>query len=116
MKRHKRLPQAPSEPLPELAEFLSPFQVHFNRPESRRASERYVTGLLLEHPSKNCETLAAAVSNTNEQRLQGLLTEMTWDEADLNRQRVQLMKQLPTSVSIYKASVEHAFVYSLPYY
>jgi SRSO17 transposase len=96
MKKHQRLPQAPSEPLPELAEFLAPFQVHFDRIESRTASERYVTGLLLEHPTKNCETLAAVVPNTNEQRLQGLLTEMVWDEADLNRQRVQVMKQLPT--------------------
>jgi SRSO17 transposase len=93
MKRPKRLPQAPSEPLPE---FLAPFQVHFDRIESRTASERYVTGLLLEHPTKNCETLAAVVPNTNEQRLQGLLTEMAWDEADLNRQRVQVLKQLPT--------------------
>ena len=96
MKKHQRLPQAPSTPLPELAEFLAPFQVHFDRIESRTASERYVTGLLLEHPVKNCETLAAAVPNTNEQRLQGLLTEMAWDEADLNRQRVQVMQQLPT--------------------
>jgi SRSO17 transposase len=96
MKAHKRLPQAPSEPPPELAEFLAPFQVHFHRRESRRASERYLTGLLLEHPTKNCETLAAAVPNTKEQQLQGLLTEMAWDEADLNRQRVQGLQHLPT--------------------
>lgn len=93
MKRHQRLPQAPSDPLPE---FLAPFQVHFTRRESRCASERYVTGLQLEHPIKNCETLVAALPNTNEQRLQGLLTEMAWDEADLNRQRVHVMQQLPT--------------------
>ncbi len=96
MKKHARLPQAPSEPLPELAEFLAPFQVHFNRIESRTASERYVTGLLLEHPTKNCDTLASLVPGTSEQRLQGLLTNMAWDEQDLNRQRVQLMMALPT--------------------
>jgi SRSO17 transposase len=96
MKPHKRLPQAPSEPLPELAEFLAPFPVHFNRRESRSASERDLTGLRLEHPTKNCETLAAVVPNTSEQRLQGLLTEMAWDAADLNCQRVQVLKQLPT--------------------
>jgi len=96
MKKHQRLPQAPSEPLPELAEFLAPFQVHFNRIESRSASERYVTGLLLEHPTKNCDTLAAVVPGTSEQRLQGLLTQMAWDEQDLNRQRVQVLCALPT--------------------
>src|ERR1700674_3440233 len=96
MKTHKRLPQAPSEPLPELAEFLAPFQIYFNRRESRTATERYLTGLLLEHPTKNCETLAAVVPNTKEQQLQGLLTEMAWDAADLNRQRVQVLQQLKT--------------------
>src|SRR4029450_5560614 len=96
MKKHQRLPQAPSEPLPELAEFLAPFQVHFDRIESRTASERYVTGLLLEHPTKNCETLAAVVPNTNEQRLQGLLTEMVWDEEDLTRPRARGMKRVAT--------------------
>src|SRR4029079_3561616 len=50
----------------------------------------------LEHPTKNCETLAAALPNTNEQRLQGLLPAMAWDEADLNRQRVQGMQGLKT--------------------
>jgi SRSO17 transposase len=96
MKKHQRLPQASSEPLPELAEFLAPFQVHFNRVESRTASERYVTGLLLEHPTKNCDTLATVVPGTREQRLQGLLTQMVWDAPDLNRQRVQQMMTLST--------------------
>lgn len=96
MKKHQRLPQASREPLPELAEFLAPFQVHFNRIESRTASERYVTGLLLEHPTKNCDTLAAVVPGTSEQALHGLLTNMAWDEQDLNRQRVQQMMTLPT--------------------
>jgi len=96
MKTHQRLPQASSDPLPELAEFLAPFQVHFNRNESRTAAERYVTGLLLEHPTKNCDTLAAVVPGTSEQQLQGLLTSMAWDEEDLNRQRVQQMMALPT--------------------
>src|SRR5712692_3664294 len=96
MNKHQRLPQASSEPLPELAEFLAPFQIHFNRIESRTAAERYVTGLLLEQPTKNCDTLATVVPGTTEQRLQGLLTQMAWDEQDLNRQRVQQMMALPT--------------------
>jgi SRSO17 transposase len=92
----RRLPQAPSTPMPELAEFLAQFQVHFGRRESQQASERYLTGLLTEHPNKNCDTIASVVPGTTEQRLQGLLTTMVWDENDLNRQRVQVMQALPT--------------------
>jgi SRSO17 transposase len=96
MKPPTRLPQAAHEPLPELAAFLQPFQLHFNRSESRQAAERYLTGLLTEHPHKNCETLAAVVPGTNEQKLPGLLTNMVWDADDLNRQRVHIMAALPT--------------------
>jgi SRSO17 transposase len=96
MKPPTRLPQAAREPLPELAEFLQPFHLHFNRSESRQTAERYLTGLLTEHPHKNCETLAAVVPDTNAQKLQGLLTNMVWDADDLNRQRVQIMAALPT--------------------
>ena len=96
MTKKPRLPQAPSTPMPELAEFLGQFRVHFNRRESQHASERYLTGLLTEHPNKNCDTLATVVPNTTEQRLQGLLTTMVWDENDLNRQRVQVMCALHT--------------------
>ena len=96
MQKTKRLPQAPSQPIPELAEFMSHFRVHFNRRESQVAAERYLSGLLSDHPNKNCDTLAQIVPGTSEQSLQGLLTEMVWDEVDLNRQRVQLLQQLPT--------------------
>ncbi len=96
MKKTPRIPQAPSEPIPELTEFLAQFQVHFKRKESEAAAERYLTGLLTEHPNKNCDTLAEVVPGTSEQSLQGLLTSMVWDEQDLNRQRVQVMAALPT--------------------
>lgn len=96
MTQKKRIAQAPSTPMPELAEFLAQFQVHFSRRESQHASERYLTGLLTEHPNKNCDTLATVVPGTTEQRLQGLLTTMVWDENDLNRQRVQVMQALRT--------------------
>ncbi len=96
MTQKKRLPQAPSTPMPELAEFLAQFQVQFSRRESQEASERYLTGLLTEHPNKNCDTIASVVPGTTEQRLQGLLTTMVWDENDLNRQRVQVMQALRT--------------------
>src|SRR5829696_426091 len=91
-----RLPTAPTTPLPELGEFLAPFRVVFARREGPAALERYCTGLLTEHPNKNCDTLAQLVPGTSEQRLQGLLTAMAWDEDDLNRQRVGVMAALPT--------------------
>jgi SRSO17 transposase len=80
---------ASPEELPELKEFLGSFQVRFRRPEGADALERYTTGLLTELPNKNCDTIAQAVPGTSEQRLQEFLTNMQWDEEDLNRQRVQ---------------------------
>jgi SRSO17 transposase len=50
-----------------------------------------LTGLLTELPNKHCDTMAQAVPGTHEQRLQGFLTTMQWDEEDLNRQRVKKM-------------------------
>src|SRR5262245_66468523 len=96
MKTPTRIPLAAAEPLPDLADFLAPFRVHFARSEGPHALERYLTGLLTEHPNKNCDTLAAVVPGTSEQSLQGLLTAMRWDEEDLNRQRVQRLLALPT--------------------
>jgi SRSO17 transposase len=71
--------------------FLSTFKVRFGRPEVQFALERYLTGLLTELPNKNCDTMAQAVPGTHEQRLQGFLTTMQWDEEDLNRQGVKKM-------------------------
>src|SRR5919206_378929 len=96
MKTTKRVPLAPSEPLPALEEFLRPFHVHFKRSEATHALERYLTGMLTEHPNKNCDTIAQVVPDTSEQSLQGLLTAMLWDEDDLNQQRVQDLLALPT--------------------
>ena len=69
MKTTKRPPQAPSEPLPELAAFLAPFRVHFKRSEGPHALERYLTGMFTEHPNKNCDTIAQVVPGTSEQSL-----------------------------------------------
>src|SRR5688572_32573455 len=77
--------------LPELDAFLSTFKVRFGRPKAQAALERYLMGLLTELPNKNCDTMAQAVPGTHEQRLQGLLTTMNWDEEELNRQRVEKM-------------------------
>jgi SRSO17 transposase len=81
---------SPAE-LPELQEFLASFEVRFRRPEGRAALERYTSGLLTELPNKNCDTIAQAAPGTSEQRLQEFLTNMAWEEEDLNRQRVQKM-------------------------
>lgn len=77
--------------LPELDAFLSTFKIRFRRLEAQAALERYLTGLLRQLPHTNGDTLAQAVPGTHEQRLQGFLTTMQWDEADLNRQRVEKM-------------------------
>jgi len=91
-----RLPRAPEDPMPELAEFLAPFAVTFTQRPSARMLERYCTGLLTEHPNKNCDTLAQVVPGTSEQRLHHLVSDMAWDAPGLNRQRVQTMAALPT--------------------
>src|ERR671930_2413128 len=82
---------ASPDELPELKAFLGSFQVRFRRPEGAEALERYTTGLLTEQPNKNCDTIAQVVPSISEQRLQEFLTNMQWDEEDLNRQRVQKM-------------------------
>jgi SRSO17 transposase len=96
MKTRKRVPLAPAEPMPELDAFLRPFHVHFQRSEATHALERYLTGMLTEHPNKNCDTIAQVVPGTSEQSLQGLLTAMLWGHDDLNRQRVRTLLALPS--------------------
>src|SRR3954464_9548694 len=96
MKSTTREPHAPAAVLPELDEFLRPFRVHFHRSEGAQSLERYLTGLLTEHPNKNCDTRAQVVPGTSEQRLQGLMTTLDWDEDDLNRDRVRRLLTLPT--------------------
>jgi SRSO17 transposase len=88
--------------LPELDAILSTFKVRFRRPEAQAALERYLTGLLTQLPNKNCDTMAQAVPGTHEQRLQGFLTSMQWDEEELNRQRVEKM--------IAEATVGHGVI------
>jgi SRSO17 transposase len=83
------LPKGSPDPLPELATFLEPFAPLFRRATSRRSLERYVTGLLTDLPSKNCETIAQAVADTELQPWQHLLTDVTWDPLALDEQRVR---------------------------
>jgi SRSO17 transposase len=92
----ERLPQAPRAPLPELAEFLAPLRVHFSQGPSAETLRQYLTGLLSEHPNKNCDTLAEVVPETTEQQFNHLLTDMVWDETALNHQRIARMRTLPS--------------------
>src|SRR5215213_9105013 len=92
--KQERMPQAPRTPLPELAEFLAPLRVQFTQGPSAETLRQYLTGMLSEHPNKNCDTLAEVVPETNEQQFQHLLTDMVWDERALNRQRIALMQRL----------------------
>jgi SRSO17 transposase len=96
MTKFKRLPQAPSAPLPELAAFLAPLRLEFTFNRSFSSLERYLTGLLTEHPHKNCDTMAQVVPGTTQQNLQYLLTDLVWDEQALNRQRIEQMLELPS--------------------
>ena len=84
--------KASIDPLPELEAFLAPFAHHFVRSEGRQDLERYSTGLLSDLPRKNGDTIAAALPGTNAQRLQELLTRIQWDEAAVNAQRVEFMR------------------------
>jgi SRSO17 transposase len=95
--KHERMPQAPRTPLPELAEFLAPVRVQFTQGPSAETLRQYVTGLLSEHPNKNCDTLAEVVPETSAQQLQYLLTDRVWDERALNRQRIAQMLTLPSA-------------------
>src|SRR5712691_4880268 len=94
--KQERLPQAPRAPLPELAEFLAPLRVHFTQGPSAETLRQYLTGLLSEHPNKNCDTLAEVVPETNQQQFNHLLTDMVWDENALNQQRIVQMRTRPS--------------------
>ena len=96
MEATARPPQAPSEPMPELAEFLEAFRVRFRQRNSFRVFERYITGVLTEHPNKNCETMAEVVPGANGQQLNHVVSDLSWDDDELNRQRITVMLALKT--------------------
>lgn len=83
---------ASDKPLPELAEYLSPFSKYFVRSEGRESLERYSTGLLTDIPRKNGETIEANVPGTNNQRLQSLMADIQWDEQGVNQESVSQMR------------------------
>jgi SRSO17 transposase len=95
--KQERMPQVPQTPLPELAEFLAPLRVQFTQGPSAETLRQYVSGLLSEHPNKNCDTLAAGMPEMSEQQLQYLLPDMVWDGQALNRERIAQMLRLPSA-------------------
>ena len=82
--------------MPELAEFLAHVRPVFRRKDSFSVLERYLTGLLTEHPNKNCQTMADVVPGANAQQLNNLVSGMVWDERDLDRRRIRVMMGLKT--------------------
>jgi SRSO17 transposase len=91
-----RLAQADTEAHPALAIFLAQFASYFLRSETRQTCERYLTGLLLEMPNKNCQTIAEVVPNTNQQNLREFLTKANWKEDEVNEERIHQLKKLKT--------------------
>lgn len=96
MTKAERIPRAPAQPLDELMSFLKEVNIEFGDVRRERAMERYVTGLLTDHPNKNCQTLAEVLPGTSEQRLQALLTTMDWDETEANKRRVAVLRAMNT--------------------
>lgn len=84
------------EPNAELARFLGEIVPRLGDTRRDETLQSYLDGLLTDHPNKNCDTLAQIVPETSEQRLQGLLTVTQWDEAEVNRRRVAVMKGMET--------------------
>jgi len=76
--------KASPDPLPGLDSFLQPFAPIFHDRQTRESLERYVTGLLADWGSKNCDAIAAAVAGTSSERLQGLLTDARWEALALD--------------------------------
>jgi len=92
------------KPLPELAEYLSPFDKYFVRSEGRESLERYSTGLLSNIPRKNGETIEDSVPGTSYQRLQSLTASIQWDEKGADQERVEKMRD---NVSLGDAVLIH---------
>ena len=59
--KQEQMPQVPQSPLPELAEFLAPMRGASPPRPQRETLRQYVSGLLSDHPNKNCDTLAAVM-------------------------------------------------------
>jgi len=83
-------------PLPKLQRFMDKFKNIFRRSDTMHSAERYITGLLSDIPYKNCGMMAEHIAGTNKQALQELITNSTWNQDELNRQRIALMVENAT--------------------
>jgi len=90
----KRPLRAPRELDPALQMFLAQIVPSLGDSRRNKALHAYLNGTLTDHPNKNCDTLAQILPDTNEQRLQNLLTKMDWDEQAVNVRRVEVMRAL----------------------
>jgi SRSO17 transposase len=79
------------EPLVDLKRFLEPFGELVRRSESRRAMERYATGLISGANRKNASELGRSLPGTSGQRLQELLTRTTWEPWAMDHLRIKHM-------------------------
>lgn len=96
MKEIGRQQRTPREPNPELRKFLEQIVPGLGDIRRDQSLQSYIDGMLTDHPNKNCDTLAQIVPETSEQRLQGLLTTTRWDETEVNRRRVKVMRGMET--------------------
>lgn len=88
------VPKAGPRPLKDLAAFLEPFGQLVVRSESRKALERYATGLLSEVSRKTASEMGRSLPNTNGQRLQEFLTRTSWEFRQMDRERIAgMLKQ-----------------------
>lgn len=87
------IPKAGCEPLADLDAFLEPYAALLRRAESRHALERYTTGLLSDLTRKTASDLGRTIPDTNGQRLQEFLTRTEWRPEEMDRLRIQDMRQ-----------------------
>jgi SRSO17 transposase len=85
------VPKAGPEPLDDLAVFLEPFAELVLRSESRKAMERYATGLLSDLQRKNASEMGRSLPGTSGQKLQEFLTRTRWDAREMDRLRIARM-------------------------
>jgi SRSO17 transposase len=91
------IPKAGPEPLLDLAAFLEPVGRLVRRWESRRAMERYATGLLSGVDRKTASGLGRSLPGTSGQNLQEFLTRTRWDPWAMDQLRIEHMLAYATA-------------------
>ncbi|MCH8123851.1 MAG: IS701 family transposase [Bacteroidetes bacterium] len=91
------IPKSGPDPLSDLSSFLEPFAGLVLRSESRKAMERYATGLLADLSRKTAADIGRSLPGTSSQRLQEFLTNTDWDPGEMNRIRIARMVELASA-------------------